>query len=169
MDFWWALQTASRVSHFLTIQTPPFGSQGTWLWETIFTFGCFSLKLVYNSCTLQRLAQVAKFLFMYSFTHTNVVFLFRLLPSKIVIFISVCEKIKCFSSDNFSFFWGRFCWHPTYFFDFMWNSNKVFKDIKKEIELIFHQIKFIVFERVRLKKSLLSYGATFFFTQIYTA
>ena len=37
----------------------------------VFTFGCFSLKAVYSSCKLERLLQVTKFLFMYSFTHTN--------------------------------------------------------------------------------------------------
>ena len=37
----------------------------------IFILGCFSLKVVYNSCKLQRHSQVAKFLFIYSFTHTN--------------------------------------------------------------------------------------------------
>ena len=40
----------------------------------IYTFVCFSLKAVYNSCKLQRLLQVAKFLFIYSFIHTNNLF-----------------------------------------------------------------------------------------------
>ena len=31
---------------------------------------------------------------------------------------------------SFSFFRSRFCKYFTYFFDFMWSSNKVFKDIK---------------------------------------
>ena len=39
-----------------------------------------------------------KFLFMYSFTHTNIVFLFKHLPTELVI------KNKCFSDDSFSFF-----------------------------------------------------------------
>ena len=39
----------------------------------IFTFGCFCLKAVYNLWKLHRLLQVAKFLFMYSFTRTNIV------------------------------------------------------------------------------------------------
>ena len=47
-----------------------------------------------------RLLQVAKFLFMYSFTHTNIVFLFRHLPTTIVILINVCYQIKCFSDDS---------------------------------------------------------------------
>ena len=42
----------------------------------IFTFGCFSLKALYNCCKLQRLLQVAKPLFMYYFTRTNIVFFF---------------------------------------------------------------------------------------------
>ena len=50
-----------------------------------------------------------KFLFMYSFTHTNIVFLFRHVPTEIAIFISVCYQMKCFSGDSFSFFRGRFC------------------------------------------------------------
>ena len=40
---------------------------------------------------------------------------------------------------------------------------------KKELELIFHKIKSIVFKRVRLKKGLLSFSITSFFFQIYTA
>ena len=75
----------------------------------IFTFGYFPLKAVCNYCKLQRLSQVAKFLIMYSFTHTNIVFLFRHLPTEIVIFINVCYQMKCFSGDSFSFFRSRFC------------------------------------------------------------
>ena len=70
----------------------------------IFTFGCFSLNAVYNSCNLQRLLQVVKFLFMYSFTHTKIDFLPRYLPTEIIIFINVCYHMKCFSGDSFSFF-----------------------------------------------------------------
>ena len=47
----------------------------------VFTFGFFSLKAVYSSCKLQRSLQVAEFLIMYSFSHTNIVFLFRHLPT----------------------------------------------------------------------------------------
>ena len=75
----------------------------------IFTFGCFSLKAVCNSCKLRRLLQVAKFLFMYSFTHTNIIFLFRHLSTEIFIFINVCYQTKCFSGDSYSFFRSRFC------------------------------------------------------------
>ena len=55
------------------------------------------LKPEYNSCTLQWLLKVAKFLIMYSFTHTN-----------ITIFINVCYQMKCFSGDSFSFLGSRF-------------------------------------------------------------
>ena len=72
----------------------------------IFTFGCCSLKAVYNSCKLQRLVQVAKFLLMHSFTHSNIVFLFRHLLTEIFIFINVCYQMKCFNGDSFSFFLG---------------------------------------------------------------
>ena len=44
--------------------------------------------------------------FMYSFTHTNIVFLFRHLPTEIAIFINVCYQMKCFGGDSFSFFLG---------------------------------------------------------------
>ena len=74
--------------------------------------------------------QVAKFLFLYSFTHANIVFLFSHWPTEIVIFINICYQMKCFSGDSFYFFRNRFCSYSTYFFDFMWSSNKVFKDIK---------------------------------------
>ena len=72
----------------------------------IFTFGWFFLTAVHNSCKLQRILQVAKFLFMYSFTHTNIVFLFRHLPTEIVIFINVCYQMKYFSGDSFSLLLG---------------------------------------------------------------
>ena len=49
------------------------------------------------------------------------------------------------------------------------NSIEDCESTKKEIELFFHQIKFIIFERVRLKKSLLNCSATSFFSQTYTA
>ena len=59
--FWWALQTENRVSYFWAIQNTPFESQGTELWEPIFSFGYFCLETVYNSCKLQSLSQAAKF------------------------------------------------------------------------------------------------------------
>ena len=45
-----------------------------------------------------------QFLFMYSFTYINKVFLFKHLAAEIVIFKNVCHKMKCFSDDSFSFF-----------------------------------------------------------------
>ena len=53
---------------------------------------------------------------MYSFTHTNTVFLFKHLPTEIVIFKNVCYQMKCFSGDSFPFFRSRFCQYFTYFF-----------------------------------------------------
>ena len=95
----------------------PFGSQGTELCEPIFTFEFFFFEsrrqvwvffFLYNSCKLQRLLQVAKLLIMYFLTHISIVFLFRHLPTEIVIFINVCYKMKCFIGDSFSFFRNRF-------------------------------------------------------------
>ena len=83
-------------THHLDLKTQNFENP-------IFTFECFSLKAVYNSCNLQRLLQFSKFLFMYFFTHTNIVLLFRYLRTEIVIFINVCYQMKCFSDDSFSF------------------------------------------------------------------
>ena len=102
--FWWALQTQTEWVIFEPVRAHHLGLKAQNFENPIFAFGCFSLKAVYNSCKLQRLLQVAKFLFMYSFTHTNIVFLFRHLPTEIVIFINVCYQIKCFSGDSFSFF-----------------------------------------------------------------
>ena len=77
---------ANRVSHFWASQNTPYlGLMAQNFESPIFTFGCFSLKAVYNSCKLQKVLQVAKFLIMCSFTHTNIVFLFRHLPTVIVI------------------------------------------------------------------------------------
>ena len=99
---------ASRVSRFWASQNTSFESQGTELWESNIYIWLFSLKAVYNSCKLQGLLEVAKLFFMSSFTHTNIVFLFRDLPTAIVMFINVCYQMKCFSSDSFSFFRSRF-------------------------------------------------------------
>ena len=102
--FWWVLQTQTQWVIFEPARTHHLGLQAQNFENPIFTFWCFSLKAVYNSCKLQRLLQVAKFLFMYSFTHTNIVFLFKHLPTEIVIFKNVCYQMKCFSGDSFSFF-----------------------------------------------------------------
>ena len=107
--FWWALQTQTEWVIFEPTRTHHLGLKAKNFENTIFTFGCFSLKAVYNSCKLQRLLQVERFLFMYSFTHTNIFFLFRHLTTEIAIFISVCYHIKCFSGDSFCFFRTRFC------------------------------------------------------------
>ena len=95
---------ANRVSHVWASQNTSFRSQGTELREPNNYIWISFLKAVYNSCKLQRLLQVAKFLVMYSFTHTNIVFLFRHLATEIVIFMNVCYQMKCFIADSFSFF-----------------------------------------------------------------
>ena len=46
---------------------------------------------------------------------------------------------------------------------------KTVSEPRKNLSSFFPQIKFIVFKRERLKNGLLSYSATFFFPQIYTA
>ena len=101
--FWWALQTQteksflsqSEHSRHRTLRTQ-YLHLGVFLWKQYIIFASY------------KLLQVAKFLFMYSFTHTNILFLFRRLPTKIVIFINVCYQIKRFSGDSFSFFGNRF-------------------------------------------------------------
>ena len=47
------------------------------------------------------------FLFMHSFAHTNIDFLFKHLSTEIIIFKNVCYWMKCFSDDSFSFFQGE--------------------------------------------------------------
>ena len=109
LTFWWALQTQTNRVIFEPTRRNHVGLKTQNFDNPIFTFRWFSLKAVCNSCKLQRFLQLAKFLFMYSFTHTNIVFLFRHLPTEIVIFINVCYEMKCFSGDSFSFFRSRFC------------------------------------------------------------
>ena len=86
------LQTQTERVIFEPGRTHRFGLITQNFENPIFTSGCFSLKAVYNSCKLQRLLQVAKFLFMYSFT----TLLFRHLPTEIVILKNVCYGIKRF-------------------------------------------------------------------------
>ena len=102
--FRWTLQTQTEWAIFEPARTHHLGLKVQNFETPIFTFWWFSLKAVYNSCKIGSLLQVAKFLFMYSFTPSNIVFLFRHLPSEIVIFIRVCYQVKCFSGDSFSFF-----------------------------------------------------------------
>ena len=89
--FWWALQTQTEWVIFEPVRTHHLGLKAQNFEKPIFTFGCFSLKTVYNSFKLQRVLQVAKFLFMYSFT----TLLSRHLPTEIVIFLNICYQIKC--------------------------------------------------------------------------
>ena len=106
--YWWALKTQKESVIFEPARTHHLALKAENFENQIFTFGCFSLKAVYIFCKLQRLLKVAKFLFMYSFTHTNIVFLFRHLPTETVTFINVCYHMKCFSGDRFSFFFQVF-------------------------------------------------------------
>ena len=100
--FWWALQTQAEWVIFEPARTNLLGLKAQNIENPIFTFGCFSMKAVYNSCKLQRLLQVSKVLFMYSFTQTKILFLGNyLLPTV----INVCWQMKCFSGDSFSFFY----------------------------------------------------------------
>ena len=98
------LQTQTEWVIFEPARTHHLGVKVQNFENPIFTIGCFSLKAVYSYCKLQRLLQFAKFVSMYSFTHTNIAFLFRHLPTEIFIFITVCYQMKCFSGDSFSFF-----------------------------------------------------------------
>ena len=54
---------------------------------------------------------------MYFFAYTNLDFLFRHIPTEIVIFSNACYQMSYFSGDSFSFFRSRFCKVSTYFFD----------------------------------------------------
>ena len=103
--FWRALQTQTEGVIFEPAGAHHLGLKAKNFENPIFKFGCFSLKAVYNFCKLQRLLLVTKFLIMYSLTHTILVFLFRQLPTEIVIFINLCCHMKCFSGDS-CFFLG---------------------------------------------------------------
>ena len=105
--FLWALQTQTEWVFFEPARTHHLGLKAQNFENPIFTFGCFPLKAVYNSCKLQRLLQVAKFLFTFSFIHTDIAFLLRHLPTEIVILVNVYYQMKCFSGDSFSFFWEQ--------------------------------------------------------------
>ena len=74
---WWALQMQTEWVIFEPAKTHHLGLKAQNFEKPIFTFGCVYLKAVYNSWKLQRLLQVATFWITYSFTHTNMVFLFR--------------------------------------------------------------------------------------------
>ena len=66
---------AHRVNRFEPARTHHLCLKAQNFENVIFTFRCFSLKAVCNSCNsckLPRLFQVAKFLIMYYFTQTNI-------------------------------------------------------------------------------------------------
>ena len=109
IKLWWALQAQTEWVIFGPARTHHFVLKAQNFENPILTFECFSLKAEYNSCKLQRILQVAKLLFTYFSTHTNIVFLSRHLPTEIVIYINVCYRMKCFSSDSFFICRSRFC------------------------------------------------------------
>ena len=90
--FWWMLQMQRKWVIFEPARTHHLGFKVQNFKNPIFTFGFFSLKTIFNSCKLQRLLQVAEFLFRYSFTHTNIVFLYRHLPTENVIFMTFVTR-----------------------------------------------------------------------------
>ena len=153
--FWWALQTQTQRERerererviFVPVRAQSLDLEPQNFENPIFTFQCFSLKAVYNYCKLQRPLQVAKFLFMYSFTHTNIVILSRHLPTETVIFINETSVTKwsVLVVIIFPFLRSWFCYYSTYFFYFIWRSNKVFKDIKGTLMQIWKSANMFVF------------------------
>ena len=131
----------NRVSHFWVSHL---GLKAENFANPIFTFGLFFFEsrkqvwvffFLYNSCKLQRLLQVAKLLIMYFLTHISIVFLFRHLPTEIVIFINVCYQMKCFIGDSFSFFRSRFCYEQ-YILDHL-SGTKVTIWICSQYDVVF--------------------------------
>ena len=59
--FWWALQAQTKWVIFEPARTHHLSLKVQNFENLIFTFECFSLNAVYNSCKLQRLLHVAKF------------------------------------------------------------------------------------------------------------
>ena len=106
--FWCAPEAQTKRVIFEPARTHHLGLKAQTFENWIFTFVCFCLKAAYNSCKLQRLLQVAKFLIMYSWTHTNIVFLFRHLPTETTIFKNVCFQMKCFSGGSLCFLGADF-------------------------------------------------------------
>ena len=84
------------MSQLEPARTQYLGLNAQYFENSIFKFGCFSLKAEYNSWRLQRFLQVEKFLIMYFFTHTQILFFFRQLPTEIVSsIVSVSVVIAC--------------------------------------------------------------------------
>ena len=75
-------------------QNTRFGSLGTELWEpNIFIWVLLSESSI-------KFLQVAKFLFMYSFTHTNIVFLFKHQYASLSTFVNLSPLTTCLKSDR---------------------------------------------------------------------
>ena len=66
-----------HVSHFEPARTHYLGLKAQNSENQIFTFECLFLKKQYIILLCFKDLQVAKFLIMYAFTHTNIVFLFQ--------------------------------------------------------------------------------------------
>ena len=98
--FWWAQQTQKEshsehticFSRHRTLRTQ-YLHLGVFLWKQYKSLASYK-----DFCKLQ-------FLFMFSFTHTNTVFLFKHLPTEIVIFKNVSVSVMI----DFLFFRSRFC------------------------------------------------------------
>ena len=97
--FWWGLQTQTEWVIFERARTNNLVPRTQNLENPIFTFGCFSLKAVYNSCKLQRLAKCNVFVYVLLYYFT-----FQALNYWIGTFINVCFQMKCFHGDSSSFF-----------------------------------------------------------------
>ena len=84
-------------------QNIPFGSLGTDFWEPNIYMWLFFFESSIKFLKVRKTFARSK-VFVYLFTHTNIVFLFKHLPTEIVIFKNVFYLMKCFSYDSFSSF-----------------------------------------------------------------
>ena len=105
--FWWALQTQIESVVFESARIHHLGLKAQNFENPIFIFGCFPFKVVYNSWKLRRLLRDAKFLFMYSFTHTNILSLSKSSKFLVLQFLLICCKLnsvfKFLSKSHISF------------------------------------------------------------------
>ena len=124
--FWWALQTQTVWVIFEPARKHHLGFKAQNFENPILTFGCFSLKAVYNSwnykgfCKLQSFCLCTPLLLYFSDTYL------LNLSSSYTFVTSWSASVAIV----FPFFKSRFCNYSIYIFDFMWSSSKVFKDIK---------------------------------------
>ena len=105
-----------KQNHFWASQNSLIGSLGTKLWVPNIYIWVFFFESTINFLQVTKtFLKVAKFWFMYSFTQTDIFFLFKHLPTEIAIFKNICYQMKCFSGDSFSFSRSRFWQYFTYF------------------------------------------------------